>query len=62
MATYSNFVQPSIPRLDGNYDHWSMLMEKCLSSKVYWVIVETGFREVAEGIVLSETQEKMLDE
>ncbi|RVW49099.1 hypothetical protein CK203_084401 [Vitis vinifera] len=28
MATESNFVQPAIPKLDGHYDHWCMLMEK----------------------------------
>ncbi|KAK6936358.1 Cleavage/polyadenylation specificity factor, A subunit, C-terminal [Dillenia turbinata] len=30
-----NFVQPSIPRFDGHYDHWSMLMENFLRSKEY---------------------------
>jgi len=30
-----NFVQPVIPRCDGHYDHWSMLMENFLRSKEY---------------------------
>ncbi|KAH0773913.1 hypothetical protein KY290_011050 [Solanum tuberosum] len=28
-----NFVQAAIPRFDGHYDHWSMLMENFLRSK-----------------------------
>jgi hypothetical protein len=31
----SGFVQPAIPRLDGYYNHWSMLMENFLRSKEY---------------------------
>ena len=27
MAAETNFVQPAIPKLDGHYDHRSMLME-----------------------------------
>jgi len=28
MATKEdNFVQPTIPKFDGHYDHWVMLME-----------------------------------
>lgn len=26
----SNFAQPSIPKFDGDYDHWSMLVENLL--------------------------------
>jgi len=29
------FVQPAIPRFDGYYDHWSMLIENFLRSKEY---------------------------
>jgi hypothetical protein len=28
-----NFVQPAIPRFDGHYDHWAMLMENFLRPK-----------------------------
>ena len=34
-AESSNFVQPAIPKFDGHYDHWSMLMENFLRSKEY---------------------------
>jgi hypothetical protein len=31
----NNFIQPSIPRFDGHFDHWSMLMENFLRSKEF---------------------------
>ena len=58
MAFESNgFVQPTIPRFDGHYDHWSMLMEKFLRSKEFWDIVENGVTEPIEG---AEAQSKAL--
>ncbi|RVW44328.1 hypothetical protein CK203_071023 [Vitis vinifera] len=39
MATENNFVQPAIPKFNGHYDHWSMLMENFFvqrSIKVWW--------------------------
>ncbi|CAJ2638211.1 unnamed protein product [Trifolium pratense] len=38
-----SFVQPAIPRFDGHYDHWSMLMENFLRSKEYWELIEPGY-------------------
>ncbi|KAL8106255.1 hypothetical protein AgCh_029879 [Apium graveolens] len=32
----------SIPKFDGDYDHWSMLMENLLRSKEWWNLIETG--------------------
>lgn len=55
-----NYVQPAIPRFDGHYDHWSMLMENFLRSKEYWILIETGIVE-SEG-VLTEAQQKKQDE
>ena len=58
MAFESNgFVQPAIPRFNGRYDHWSMLMEKILRSKEFWDIVENGVTEPIEGV---EAQSKAL--
>lgn len=51
-----NFVQPAIPRFDGHYDHWSMLMENFLRSKEYWTVVESGVAEPAAGVVLTNAQ------
>ena len=58
----SNFIQPSIPRFDGHFDHWSMLMENFLRSKEFWTLVETGYTEPEEGASMTETQRKKLEE
>ncbi|CAL9007503.1 unnamed protein product [Prunus brigantina] len=58
----SSFVQPSIPRFDGHYDHWSMLMENFLRSKEYWSLVENGITTYAEGTVLTEAQLKTIED
>ncbi|KAI5411585.1 hypothetical protein KIW84_056594 [Lathyrus oleraceus] len=50
MASENSFVQASIPRFDGYYDHWSMLMENFLRSKEYWTIVVSGVAETAAGV------------
>jgi hypothetical protein len=42
MVENNNFGHPAIPKFDGHYDHWAMLMENLLRSKEYWVIVEQG--------------------
>ncbi|CAL8168036.1 unnamed protein product [Prunus armeniaca] len=58
MAAESNFVQPAIPKFDGHYDHWSMLMENFLRSKEYWSLVETGIPAAVEGVELTKAQQK----
>lgn len=60
MSTEGSFVQPAIPRFDGYYDHWSMLMENFLRSKEYWSLVETGY--VESGEKLTDAEQKVLDE
>jgi hypothetical protein len=62
MSSKNSFVQLAIPRFDGHYDHWSMLMENFLRSKEYWNLVETGITAAAEGVDPSEAQIKLLDE
>lgn len=55
----NNFVQPAIPRFDGFYDHWAMLMENLLRSKDYWSLVEAGIPAAAEaGVEETEAQRK----
>lgn len=56
----SSFVQPAIPRFNGHYDHWSMLMENFLRSKEYWILVENGITEPADESTLTEAQKKVL--
>ena len=62
MSSEGNFVQPAIPRFDGHYDHWSMLMENFLRSKEYWSLVEIGYAEPEDGAAVTEAQRRRLDE
>ncbi|XP_057982379.1 uncharacterized protein LOC131167602 [Malania oleifera] len=61
MALDSNFVQAAIPRFDGHYDHWSMLMENFLRSKEYWLIVESGIEEPTTNTVVTDAQKTALE-
>ncbi|XP_022862718.1 uncharacterized protein LOC111382919 [Olea europaea var. sylvestris] len=61
MASDSNFVQAAIPRFDGHYDHWSMLMENFLWSKEYWSIIEFGIEAAAAITVLIDVQKTELE-
>ncbi|GAU31045.1 hypothetical protein TSUD_214810 [Trifolium subterraneum] len=38
----SSYMQPSIPKFDGHYDHWAMLMENLLRSKEFWSLIENS--------------------
>ncbi|GJU42069.1 retrovirus-related pol polyprotein from transposon TNT 1-94 [Tanacetum coccineum] len=42
MENSDKFVQPAIPKFDGHFDHWSLLMENFLRSKEMWGLVENG--------------------
>ncbi|KAJ1376198.1 gag-polypeptide of LTR copia-type [Sesbania bispinosa] len=55
----NNFVQLAIPRFDGQYDHWSMLMENFLRSKEYWQVIEYGVPKAS--VVVTDTQQKELE-
>ncbi|PKA63642.1 hypothetical protein AXF42_Ash005537 [Apostasia shenzhenica] len=59
MASES-FVQAAIPRFDGHYDHWSMLIENFLRSKEYWTVVVSRVAEPAAGVVLTDAQKAEL--
>ena len=58
--TENSFVQPAVPKFDGHYDHWAMLMENFLCSKEYWGLVENGIPAVAEG--LTDAQRKNIED
>jgi len=62
MSMETNFVQPSIPKFDGHYDHWSMLMENFLRSKEYWTLIEQGVPAAAEGASLTDAEMKAIDD
>ncbi|CAL2266676.1 unnamed protein product [Prunus armeniaca] len=42
----SSFVKLAIPKFDGHYEHWAMLMENFLRSKEFWNLVEHGTTRV----------------
>ena len=42
MVESSNFTHLTVPKFNGYYEHWSMLMENLLRSKEYWSLIETG--------------------
>lgn len=58
----SSFMQPAIPKFDGHYDHWAMLMENFLRSKEYWGLVENGILVVPNGVQPTEAQHKLIEE
>jgi hypothetical protein len=57
MAESSDYVRPSIPRFDGFYDHWEMLMENFLRSKEIWELVEVGVTVAPENATAEQQQE-----
>ncbi|KAH0706336.1 hypothetical protein KY289_011412 [Solanum tuberosum] len=52
------FVQASIPRFDGHYDHWNILMENFLRSKEYLQVVVDSIPEPAEGTIWDSMKKK----
>nr|DAD29227.1 TPA_asm: hypothetical protein HUJ06_030695 [Nelumbo nucifera] len=62
MTAESSFVQPAIPRFDGHYDHWAMLMENFLRLKEYWGLIENGIPVATEGVVLTDAQRKNIED
>ncbi|CAN1139556.1 hypothetical protein LINPERPRIM_LOCUS23982 [Linum perenne] len=49
MSDNSGLAQVCIPKFDGGYEHWSLVMENLLRSKEYLQVVSDGFKESAEG-------------
>nr|GEZ83874.1 retrovirus-related Pol polyprotein from transposon TNT 1-94 [Tanacetum cinerariifolium] len=57
----ANFQVPSVPKFDGDYDHWSLVMKTLLKSKEYWSVIEPGFREPGEGVEITPDERVNLD-
>ena len=53
-------MQPAVPKFDGHYDHWAMLMENFLRSKEYWGLVENGITAAVEGA--TDAQKKNIED
>ncbi|XP_019459937.1 PREDICTED: uncharacterized protein LOC109359697 [Lupinus angustifolius] len=63
MSILDKFVQPSIPRFDGHYDYWLMMIENFLWSKEMWSLVDEGIPAMAIGTTpTSEMQRRVVEE
>ncbi|XP_071728269.1 uncharacterized protein [Rutidosis leptorrhynchoides] len=45
-----------VPKFDGDYDHWSLLMENLLQSKEFWTVIEEGYTQPKDVTKLKEAQ------
>ncbi|MCI36569.1 homeobox-leucine zipper protein HDG8-like, partial [Trifolium medium] len=57
MMENSNFLQPQIPKFDGHYDHWAMLMENLLRSKEYWLLIEVAVTKTQQATTASKLRD-----
>ena len=57
-----SFAAPCVPKFDGDYDHWSLVMENLLRSKEYWSTIQSDFEEPKGNEALNATQQKTIDE
>ncbi|KAJ0857307.1 hypothetical protein HanRHA438_Chr13g0588531 [Helianthus annuus] len=58
---HATFRVPSVPRFDGDYNHWCMVMETLLRSKEFWDVIEQGFQEPQAGEQLTPTRRTNLE-
>ncbi|GAU27067.1 hypothetical protein TSUD_314290 [Trifolium subterraneum] len=42
MAEETKFLHTPVPKFDGYYEHWAMLMENLIQSKELWSLIEAG--------------------
>ncbi|GAU31303.1 hypothetical protein TSUD_315120 [Trifolium subterraneum] len=63
MAERSEFV--AVPKFEGYYEHWAMLMENLLPSKEFWPLIETGVTIVPPNATVEQlriaNESKLLD-
>ncbi|PNX69581.1 retrovirus-related Pol polyprotein from transposon TNT 1-94 [Trifolium pratense] len=52
----SKYSQSRVPKFDGHYDHWSMLMENLIRSKELWSSIEEGVTMAAANTTAEEIQ------
>jgi hypothetical protein len=63
MATDSgSFTTPCVPKFNGDYDHWSLIMENLLRFKEYWSVIQSGFEEPKGNEVIDAAQQKAIDD
>lgn len=46
----------NIPKFDGDYEHWAMLMENLLRSKEWWELIEVGITQPERNVILTGPQ------
>lgn len=46
----------SIPKFDGDYEHWALLMENLLRSKEWWDLIATGITQPERNVILTGPQ------
>lgn len=56
------YSAPAIPKFDGDYEHWSMVMENLLRSKEYWTVVESGYTQSGAEAEMTAAQRNTLAE
>jgi hypothetical protein len=56
MTENSNYLQPQIPKFDGHYEHWAMLMENLICSKEFWSLIEDGVVVAPENATAEQQQ------
>ena len=57
-----SFAIPCVPKFDGDYEHWSLVMENLLRSKEYWSAIQFGFEEPKGNEALNVAQQKEINE
>lgn len=62
MGDNGNFTTPAVPKFEGDYDHWSMIMENLLRSKEYWGVIDPGYETLSRLEAPTPAQQKALDE
>ncbi|KAJ0566009.1 putative RNA-directed DNA polymerase [Helianthus annuus] len=56
------FQATPVPKFDGDYDHWSMVMKTLIQSKECWNVVTDGYTEIRSGEQATPTQRKNYEE
>ena len=56
-----SFTAPCVLKLDGDYEHWSLVIENLLCSNEYWSAIQSSFEEPGNE-ALSAAQQKAINE
>lgn len=62
MTENGSYSVPAVPKFDGDYDHWCLVMENLLRSKEYWCVVESGIPDLSGIANPTAAQQKEVDD